>query len=212
MKKIFFIALFSVAAAAGVHAQGRGIDTQNDRIRDGSSNRAPGVNGTNQGVGTGRGVDFGRGRGTRADVALPNPYRFTARRDEILRAAQELMRERNMIVDSSASNVETGILISEPYTFSRGTVVSQSELTRYAEVPDAGSRAYTRGRYTLIVEIQPIDGTTSNVTVNARIEGRTDGVSGAEWVRLRGNGTVEQEFLSGLIEKVTGANPLEQIP
>ncbi len=211
MKKILFIILLGVAAVAGAQAQGRGIDTQNDRVRDDSNNRAPGVNGANQSVGAGRGVDFGRGR-AQAGTVIPNPHRFTARRDEILRAAQELMRERNMIVDASASRADAGILISEPYTFSRGTVVSQSDLNRYAEVPDAGSRAYTRGRYTLIVEIQPIDGTSSNVTINARIEGRTDGVSGAEWVRLRGNGTVEQEFLGGLVEKVSGTNPLQQIP
>ena len=211
MRKIFFIALFCIVAATSAYSQGRGIDTQNDRVRDDANNRAPGVNGTNQNVGTGRGVDFGRTQ-SRAGVVLPNPYRFTARRDEIALAVQELMRERNMVLDSAASRVEQGILISEPYTFSRGTVVSLSDLNRYAEVPDAGSRAYTRGRYTLIIEIQPIDGTSSNVTVNARVEGRTDGISGAEWVRLRGNGTVEQEFLSGLIEKVTGANPLSPTP
>ena len=66
---------------------------------------------------------------------------------------------------------------------------------------------WTRGRYTLIIEIQPIDGANSNVSVNARVEGRSDNVLGAEWLSLRSNGTAETEFLVALITKITGAPP-----
>jgi hypothetical protein len=84
-------------------------------------------------------------------------------------------------------------------------VVAESELSRYADVaPTAQSRGWTRGRYTLIVEIQPIDGVTSNVSVNAKVEGRSDGASGAEWVSLQSTGEAEQEFLKALVENITG--------
>jgi hypothetical protein len=39
------------------------------------------------------------------------------------------------------------------------------------------------------------------------VEGRSDDVTGAQWLSLTSNGTAEQEFLSALIEKVTGTPP-----
>ena len=55
--------------------------------------------------------------------------------------------------------------------------------------------------------MQPIDGTNANVAVNAKIEGRTDGATGAEWMTLKTLGVAEEEFLSALIENLTGAPP-----
>src|SRR5258706_21342 len=46
---------------------------------------------------------------------------------------------------------------------------------------------------------------TGNVSVNAKVEGRTDGPSGAEWTTLQSTGTAEQDFLKDLIENITGA-------
>jgi hypothetical protein len=57
----------------------------------------------------------------------------------------------------------------------------------------------------LTVETQPIDGTTANVAVNAKVEGRTDGATGAEWTTLKSIGLAEDQFLDGLIVAVTGA-------
>jgi len=85
-------------------------------------------------------------------------------------------------------------------------VVAQSELNRYADIENSQARGWTRGRYTITVEVQPIDGTSSNVSVNAKIEGRTDGPSGAEWITLQSKGTAEQDFLNALIEMIGGGN------
>src|SRR5262249_49815323 len=133
--------------------------------------------------------------------------RLTARRDALLRAIGEVMRDRKLIVDDAASKPDLGIVVSQPYTFIKGAVVSQSELYHYANVENSSARAWTRGRYTVLVEIQPIDGVSSNVSVTAKIEGRTDGATGAEWLTLPSTGAAEQEFLGALIESVTGANP-----
>jgi len=59
----------------------------------------------------------------------------------------------------------------------------------------------------LTVEIQPIDGSTANIAVNAKVEGRTDGATGAEWTTLRSSGLAEDQFLDSLINAVTGAPP-----
>lgn len=206
MKKLIWVIVVLAVSAASVCAQEKGVDTQNGSIRDAGNNRAPGSNGTKQDTGVGRGIAFGRGR-TVTPPPIPNPYKFTTRRDELMKAVMELMRDRKLILDESASKPDEGILISQPYTFIKGAVVTESELVQYADVPQATSRGWTRGRYTMIVEIQPVDGQSTNVSVSAKVEGRTDGASGAEWVTLRSLGTAEQEFLAALIENVTGGPP-----
>ena len=209
MKLLLSLMLCCAAAGLTARAQdtpGKGVDNQTGRIRDTGSDRQPGDNGRNQTTGTGRGIDFG-GERTPATPLLPNPYHFTARRVAVIRAVEELMRERKLVVDSSVSKPDEGILISQPYRFVKGTVVAVPELNRYADVPTGRTLGWSHGRYTLIVEVQPIDGVNTNVSVNARIEGRSDGAAGAEWISLPSRGTAEQDFISALIEKLTGAPP-----
>jgi hypothetical protein len=189
----------------------KGVDKQNERVRDSGTERTPANNGNKTDVGAGRGFDFGSGR-TPETVPLANPYRLTGRRDVIMTAVQELMRDRKLVLDEAASKLSEGIIVSQPYTFTKGAVVSQGELSRYADAPSSAARAWTRGRYTLTVEVHPIDGTTANVSVNAKVEGRTDGPTGAEWTTLRSTGLAEDQFLEGLITAVTGATPPGRLP
>jgi hypothetical protein len=206
VKKIIAIVFVLALACASALAQEKGVDKQNQGIRDAGNSRAPVNNGAKQDVGAGRGMDFGKGR-TPEPPPVPNPFRFSVRRDAILKAAEDLMRDHKLVLDVAASKPDEGILISQPYTFTKGAVVATSELGRYAEITDANARGWTRGRYTLIVEIQPIDGTNTNVSVNVKVEGRSDGASGAEWVTLKSTGIAEEEFLSALVENITGAPP-----
>jgi hypothetical protein len=189
----------------------KGVDKQNERVRDSGSERTPANNGNKTDVGAGRGFDFGKDR-TPETIPLPNPYRLTGRRDVIINAVQELMRDRKLVLDEAASKLSDGIIVSQPYTFTKGAVVSQGEISRYADAPNSAARSWTRGRYTLTVEIQPIDGTTANVAVNAKVEGRTDGLTGPEWTTLRSTGLAEDQFLEGLITAVTGATPPGRTP
>lgn len=196
-----------IACSVPAFAQAaKGVDKQNERVRDSGSDRTPANNGNKTDVGAGRGMDFGRGR-TPETPPLPNPYRLTGRRDVIITAVQDLMRDRKLVVDENASRLSDGIIVSQPFTFTKGAVVAQADLSRYADVPESNARGWTRGRYTLTVEVQPIDGTAANVSVNAKVEGRSDGVTGAEWTTLRSTGLAEDQFLEGLITAVTGASP-----
>lgn len=206
MKRVWGLLLLLTLTGVSARAQEKGVDHQNDRIRDQSTDRAPGQNGAKQNNGTGRGFDFGKGR-TPIVPTVPNPYRFSARRDVVLRAVEELMREQKMVVDTAVSKPEDGIVISQPFRFVKGAVVAITELNRYAEVPQDNVRGWTQGRYTMVVEVRAVDGTTTNVAVNARVEGRTDGAAGAEWVSLHSNGTAEQSFIKALVEKITGGTP-----
>lgn len=209
-KSILF-ALFAVLVISpAAVAQEKGVDTQNQKVRDSGNSRNAGVNGGKTDVGTtNSGINFGKGK-TPATVVLPNPYRMTARRDELLQAITDLMRDRKLIVDDAASRRTEGIIVSQPYTFIKGAVVAESELARYADVETADTRGWTRGRYTISVEVQPIDGTSANVSVNAKIEGRTDGATGAQWITLPSSGTAEQEFLIALIEHMGGTPTAER--
>lgn len=183
--------------------QGKGVDKTSERVRDSGT---AGSNGIKTGTGAGRGIDFGAGR-TVVPPPLANPYRLTSRRDVILKAVADVMRDRKLIVDEAASRPAEGIVVSLPYTFIKGAVVSQAELNRYASITSSIDRGWTRGRFTLTVEVQPIDGNSANVSVNAKIEGRTDGATGAEWLTLQTLGVAEEEFLSALITNITGAPP-----
>ena len=200
LTSVLLIVLFSAVSA---WAQGKGVDKTGERVRDSGT---AGSNSAKTDTGAGRGIDFGKGK-TPAIPPLPNPYRFTARRDAIMSAVADVMRDRKLIVDEAASRPGDGIIVSQPYTFIKGAVVSQSELGRYANVTTSTARGWTRGRYTITVEVQPIDGNSANVAVNAKIEGRTDGATGAEWTTLPSSGIAEEEFLSALITNITGAPP-----
>ena len=207
MLRIIIGLVMLVACSVPAFAQAaKGVDKQNERVRDSGTDRTPANNGSKTDVGAGRGMDFGRGR-TPETPPLPNPYRLTGRRDAIITAVQDLMRDQKLVVDENASRISEGIIVTQPFTFTKGAVVAEADLSRYAEVATANARGWTRGRYTLTVEIQPIDGTAANVSVNAKVEGRSDGITGAEWTTLRSTGLAEEQFLVGLITAVTGAAP-----
>ena len=206
VKRVLAASFVLILLAACAYAQGKGVDQQSVRVRDSGSESTPANNGAKQDTGSGRGINFGKGR-TPDTPVIPNPYRFTARRDALIQAVKDLIQDHGLILDDAASRAEEGIFITQPYTFTKGAVVSQSELNRYTDLPPATGRGWTRGRYTLVIEVQAIDAVSANVAVTAKIEGRTDGATGAEWATLRSLGVVEQEFLSDLIESVTGSKP-----
>jgi hypothetical protein len=210
VKQFVISSLLVIGIASPIFGQGKGVDKQSERVRD-SSNKTAGVNGSKTDTGAGRGFDFGKGR-TQPIIKLLNPYRLTGRRDAIIKAVQDVMRDRKLIVDESASRPADGIIVSQPYRFIKGAVVTQSELGRYADLPLSATQGWTQGRYTITVEVQPIDGLNSNVSVNAKIEGRTDGATGAEWVTLPSIGIAEDEFLAALVEAVTGVAPPGRAP
>ncbi len=203
--------MISLVCCQIILGQEKGVDKQNERARDSGTSRVPANNGTKTDVGAGRGIDFGKGRTLEAPP-LPNPYRLTARRDVILTSVQDLMRDRKLVVDEATSKPADGIIVSQPFTFIKGVVVSQSELSRYANVSSSSARGWTRGRYTLTVEVQPIDGNSANVSVNAKVEGRTDGATGAEWITLPSSGLAEDEFLVALVTAITGGSPPGRTP
>ena len=191
------VAVFSCIA---VQAQ-KGIDPQTQKIRE-EGVRTNGTQRSNDP--NGRSIDFGKGK-TKVRGQLANPYKMNSRRDVLIENVLEVLKEQKLLVNDSATRKADGIIISEPYVFAKGAVIARNELNRYGILPDSET-SWTRGRYTLTVEILSIDGIQNNVSVTAKVEGRSENGLQSEWTTLASTGAAEDEFLARLVEMVTGTS------
>lgn len=185
----------------------KGVDEQNKQIQENTNKttQSTGNNKTNNAGG--RSIDWGLGK-TKVRDRLDNPYRMNARRDVLVETVMDVLQERKIIVDDSASRSKDGIIVTQPFIFAKGAVITKNELSRYAVLPNSDT-SWTRGRYTLTIEIQSIDGIQNNVSVTAKVEGRSENGLQSEWTTLQSSGAAEEEFLVKLVEMVTGTSPDE---
>ena len=201
MRKLLFsissILIFSAFAFAQTQ---KGIDTQTNKIKENTNKTTQ----TTTTGGGGRSIDWGKDK-TKVRNRLANPYRMNARRDVLVENVQSVLLEQKIIIDESASRPNDGIIVTQPFVFAKGAVITKNELNRYATLPNSDT-SWTRGRYTLIIEIQSIDGIQNNVSVTAKVEGRSENGLQSEWTTLQSSGSAEEEFLVKLVELVTGTN------
>ncbi len=198
-------ALLLISASA--YAQGKGVDPQSQKIQQEGSKTTPTTTTNNP---RNRSFDWGAGKTKVAD-RLDNPYQLNARRDRLIETVKEVLQERKIVVDEAASRPQEGFIVTQPFVFAKGAVITRNELSRYAVLPGEES-SWTRGRYTLTIEIQSIDGIKNNISVTAKVEGRSENGLQSEWTTLTSTGNAEQEFLVKLVEMVTGVSPNEQQP
>ncbi len=192
---IFAVLLLLVSA---VSAQ-KGVDTQTQTIKD-ETNKV-----TSRSTDATRTFDWGKGK-TRVRERLSNPYKLNSRRDILLGQIVDTLREQRIVVDDAASRPAEGIVVTQPYVFAKGAVVTQSGLGRYG-VLEYSDAAWTKAQYTLTIEIGSVDGIQSNVAVTAKVEGRAGNGLGSEWRSVPSSGRAEDEFLAKLVEIVTGISP-----
>lgn len=201
MKNIFYSAaaifIFSVAVCA--QQTQKGVDNQTQTIKQEGSKTTQTTTNTNAG---GRSIDWGGGK-TRVRAPLANPYKLNSRRDQLVGTITDVLESMKILIDDSASRTQDGIIVTQPFIFAKGAVITRNELNRYAVLPNSDA-SWTRGRYTLTVEIQSIDGIQNNVSVTAKIEGRSENGFESEWTTLQSSGSIEDEFLVKLVEAVTG--------
>ena len=195
--KLAFSFLVIVLISLSVSAQ-KGIDTQTQKIKD-TGNKT-----TSRETDATRSFDWGKGK-TEVRARLANPYRLASRRDVLIQTIKDTIKERKMVVDEASSRFADGVIVTQPFVFSKGPVTARSELSQVAILPDY-SPNWTRGRYTLIIEVQSIDGIQNNVSVNAKVEGRAGSGLSTEWTTLSSLGHAEDEFLKALVEAVTGVS------
>lgn len=191
---IFILAVFA-ASAASASAQ-KGVDSQTQTIKE-DANKT-----TSRTSDASRSFDWGKGK-TRVRERLPNPYQMNSRRDVLLETIKEVLAENKLVMDEASSRLSEGIIVTQPFVFGRGPVIASSELKRYGIIEFADT-AWSRGQYSLTIEVQSIDGIKNNVSVNAKIEGRSGRGLTTEWVTVPSSGVAEEEFLVKLVERVTG--------
>lgn len=178
----------------------KGIDTQTTRIKQ-EGTRTVQQTGTNPA--NAASISWGKDK-TKTREPLANPYKMNSRRDVLITNVVEILKDNKLIVDESASRMKDGIIVTQPFVFAKGAVITRNELNRYSILPSS-DQTWTRGRYTLTVEIQSIDGIQNNVSVTAKVEGRSENGLVSEWTTLQSSGIAEDEFLVKLVESVTGA-------
>lgn len=198
MKYFFSAAAIFVLLPVFAHGQ-KGVDTQTQKIKE-DANRTTTRTGEPS-----RSFDWGKGK-TVVRERLPNPYRMSGRRDGVVQAVLDVLREKRLIVDEATSRLAEGVIITQPFVFARGPVTTLNELRRYA-VLDTGDTAWSRGQFTFTIEVQPIDAAQVNVMVNAKVEGRAGTGLSSSWVTVQSSGMAEEEFLTKLVESVTGSAP-----
>lgn len=211
MQKILFsisaVLILSGFAFGQQQGGGKGIDTQTRQITQDTTKSTSRPNDAG-----GRSWDWGAGK-TKVRERLANPYRMAARRDVLVENILTILKERKIIVDDASSRISDGFIVTQPFVFAKGSVITQNELNRYAILPTLET-IWTRGRYTLTIEIQSIDGIQNNVAVTAKVEGRSENGISSEWTTLQSSGAAEDEFLLKLAENVTGKTfdtpPVEQ--
>ena len=194
----------AIVLCSGVFAQ-KGIDTQTQTIKQ-TSNKT-----TSRETDATRSFDWGKGK-THVRERLANPYRLASRRDVLIESIKQVIKDRKMVVDEASSRLADGIVVTQPFQFAKGPVTAQSELSRYGVLQFADN-AWSRGRYTLVIEVQSIDGIQNNVSVNAKVEGRSGNGLTAEWTTVQSSGLAEDEFLAALVEAVTGqsVDPVQDV-
>jgi len=174
----------------------KGIDTQTQKIKE-TTNKT-----TSRESDATRSFDWGKGK-TQVRERLANPYRLASRRDVLVETIKQVLRDNKFVVDEASSRFSDGVIVTQPFQFAKGPVLAQSELLRYA-ILQTSDTAWSRARYTLVIEVQSIDGVQNNVTVNAKVEGRSGTGLGSEWTTLQSSGLAEDEILKLIVEAVTG--------
>jgi hypothetical protein len=203
MRKIIAFSALVLLAVLSANAQ-KGVDSQTQKIKDDTAPSKT-LKRENDAV---RSWDWGKGK-TRVRDPIPNPYRVVARRDALIEMISQALQEKHILMDEAASRIKDGMIITQPYVFAKGPVTTKGELIRYGQV-EYSDTAWSRGQFTLTIEVQPIDGTNNNVSVIAKVEGLSGNGLISEWRTVPSSGLAEDEFLAKLVELLTGKSPDDQ--
>ncbi len=189
--KLLLMMLALIVFPAAALGQEKGVDTQTRTIKKESGP-------TNRVSDGGRSFDWGGGK-TKVRGRIANPFRMASRRDVLMQTITSVLNDEKFLIDESASRFDDGVIVTQAKLFAKGPIITKNELFRYAIVPST-DQIWTRGRYTLTIDVRSIDGFQNEVSVVATVEGRSENGIFSEWSTLDSSGVAEDEFLAKLIE------------
>ena len=135
---------------------------------------------------------------------LPNPYTIAVPRDQVIKAAKEVFASCKIPVDEEASKPDDARIVTRYVVFTKG-VTARDDLEHLATLPASDVRYWIQGRYSLELNVLPLDAKRSQLQVIAHIQGRISGAMNDEkWVDSSSNGRLEDEVLRGLAGKILG--------
>ena len=123
MKKIIATGFVFFGLAAAASAQ-KGVDAQTKTIKEEGNKVTSRTNDVT------RSFDWGKGK-TKVREQLPNPYKFTSRRDVLIGMVVDALHEKKLVVDEASSRPKDGIIITNPFLFAKVAVITQNDLNRY---------------------------------------------------------------------------------
>ncbi len=135
--------------------------------------------------------------------SLENPYTVNVPRDQIVKEIQEVLQTCNIEIDKEKTKVEKGRFVMMPWLFTRG-VNAKTDLQHVSNLPAADARNWLKGRYTLEINILPLDEKRSQLQVITYIQGQIADVAGTKWVDSPSNGTIEDDTIRGLAGRILG--------
>src|SRR5436190_16806832 len=103
-RSLSFASFFLLILANAVVAQ-KGIDPQTQKIKD-EGNKV-----TSRPTDASHPFDWGKGK-TKVRERLPNPTKLTARRDALVTAILDVLREQKIIVDEASSRKKDGLIVT----------------------------------------------------------------------------------------------------
>ena len=135
--------------------------------------------------------------------SLENPYTVNVPRDQIAKEIQEVLQTCNIEIDKEKTKVEKGRFVTMPWLFTRG-VNAKTDLQNVSNLPAADARNWLKGRYTLEINILPLDEKRSQLQVITYIQGQMADIAGIKWVDSPSNGSIEDETIRGLAGRILG--------
>jgi len=135
----------------------------------------------------------------------PDPIKYIGRFDSIWNTELSVLNEMGLKIETVDRG--NGRIISKPYEFITGSL-SGSELAKIAHLPEVHANAvWVRGRYTVEVVTEIIQGNENKVTVLVSPQGLKRDLAGKEdWVDWASNGSIERRILGRLSVKLHSPN------
>lgn len=139
----------------------------------------------------------------KSDAPLENPYTMGAKREDILKVTQDVLKTCNIPINEEESRLNAGRIVTKYEIFSRGITV-RNDLEHVSNPPASETRNWTKARYYLEIVVLPLDEKRSQLQVIAHIQGLVNDFSGSKWIDAPSNGQLEDTVLRGLASKVLG--------